>query len=490
MSAISGQPTQKPAVAAVNVLADGQQPQQQQQVASLDPSIGMAQTRQVPLAQGQAASTSPQAQRVLAALTSPQSMTGGAPMGMQQQGGNQPAAPVQVAQAGPDMSQLPVMAGGASDAIQPGKGPSLQQLYQAAQNPWLNETQRAIISNEIERQQQAADPLRQMQIKKLEREIATPQKNWQKLDDTHLFDPASGEIKEVSGGGARPGGFRFKGTSVEAQSLNGLMDAGQLTEDQAQQLGAGKTVTDPQTGAILFMTPQGVFGQSPRGGPPQPVAPAQGGGSQLFSPQPLGGLPAAPGAMPQNPAQPQQTAPDAQRQGMIQLTDPKAIRPTDTQRNRVSNVNQAFDTITSELDRFANLVDKTGVEVMPGKEKDNLNTVRQGIMLQMKELFNLGVLNGPDLQLMENMIYDPVIDPMKEGGLSNLPGQLYAGATGSAGDRAKNSVRELKRMLENIKSSAQRSIAPMPGGQTVQTPPPPNATGGGTVDWRTYFGGQ
>ena len=48
-------------------------------------------------------------------------------------------------------------------------------------------------------------------------------------------------------GGNQPnsGQFRFTGNSVEAQALNGLIDSGQLTPDQAQQLAAGKTVSGP-----------------------------------------------------------------------------------------------------------------------------------------------------------------------------------------------------------------------------------------------------
>lgn len=95
------------------------------------------------------------------------------------------------AASGPDLSQIPVTAGGNAGVAQPGQGPSLQQLYEAAQNPWLNDTQRAIIGAEIERQQQVADPLRQLQLEKMRRDIAAPQKNWQKLDDNTLFEPST-----------------------------------------------------------------------------------------------------------------------------------------------------------------------------------------------------------------------------------------------------------------------------------------------------------
>ncbi|TIN05319.1 MAG: hypothetical protein E5Y51_32335, partial [Mesorhizobium sp.] len=83
----------------------------------------------------------------------------------------------------------------------------------------------------------------------------------------------------MSIGGADAGQFRFTGSSVEAQALNGLMDAGPekggLTVEQAQQLAAGKTITGPN-GELLFLTPQGVFGQATAGGPAIPVSPPKG----------------------------------------------------------------------------------------------------------------------------------------------------------------------------------------------------------------------
>lgn len=425
-----------------------QRPDHGAQVASLDLSIGLPQ----------------QTQPVAPPLPAPRAI---ADRPIAAAAASQPPQGTQVAQAGPDLSRLPVTAGGNAGVYQQGQGATLPQLYQALQDPWLNETQRAIIGGQIERLQQEADPLRQLQLRKLEREIASPQKNWQKLDENTLFDPESGEIKRIGAGDQVTG--PFKGNSVEAQALNGLVTSGQLTTQQAYQLAAGKPVTDPSTGALIFMTPQGIFGQPAQGGPAQPITP---------TPSPSGTTPApAPAPAPVPSGQQEST----QRPGVIQLTDPKATKPTEAQRNRVSSVNQAFQTINDELDRYAALVKKNGIEVMPGEGKDNLNAVRQGIMLQMKELFNLGVLNGPDLSLMERMIYDPVVDVTKEGGLVNLVPQLWTGAFGGADERARNSVSELKRMLRNIKESAAQSIG-------APSQPPPATLPDGVVDWRDYFG--
>lgn len=173
------------------------------QVASLDPSIGMAQTRRVPLSPGQSVSASPDAQRVISTLTAPQSMTGGAPMPMQPVGkpsgpgkpgeirrgadgktyqyaetagmagatGDQgwieinPAAVQQGAQAapqgGPDMDKLSVMAGGNAGALPPGQqqsGPSLAQLLAAANNPWAMKQYGPIIEALLGQKLKEMDP--------------------------------------------------------------------------------------------------------------------------------------------------------------------------------------------------------------------------------------------------------------------------------------------------------------------------------------------
>lgn len=164
--------------------------------------------------------------------------------------------------------------------------------------------------------QQRSDPSNQLDMEvnraQLDALRGKPTKTWQKLDDTTLFNPETGETQRV-GAPAGNGQFRFDGKSVEAQALNGLMEAGQLTPDQAQQLGAGKTITGPN-GEIIFMTPQGVFGQSSNGAfsqmTPQASTP---GGVDIFADVPAQAKPT--GVVQQSQA--------PQRQGMIPLTQPK-----------------------------------------------------------------------------------------------------------------------------------------------------------------------
>lgn len=265
--------------------------------------------------------------------------------------------------------------------------------------------------------------------------------NWVNDGDGNLFNTTTGEWKSAPGKGGA--GSLFTGKSVEAQGLNYLVESGQLTQDQAAQLAAGKIVTNPVDGSITFATPQGIFSQPAGGGAPQPLGAAQSStGDPLVAP--TGGNP-----------------------GLIPITGPKPIKETETQRNRKSQVDQATKAVESGLDTYEALVKKSGLSVVPGAEQDALNATRQGIMLQMKELFNLGVLNGPDLMLMEKMIYDPVVS--SDSGYGKLAGQglTALGVGGTAASRASASVRTLKAQLKQIRDSvmsAQDGTVPPPGG--------------------------
>ncbi|MCV3734986.1 hypothetical protein OCK02_02125 [Rhizobium sp. TRM96647] len=154
--------------------------------------------------------------------------------------------------------------------------PSLDELFAITSNPWSSDEDKAFANMLIERQMQASDPLRQLQLQKAQIELdAARQPKREPLINAgggSIYDPNKREWLTPPQQGGGTGSFRFSGNSVEAQALNGLMDSGQLTPAQAQQLGAGKTITGPN-GEILFLTPQGVFGQSAGGGQPEPVSP-------------------------------------------------------------------------------------------------------------------------------------------------------------------------------------------------------------------------
>ncbi|WP_395449952.1 hypothetical protein ACHMW7_09145 [Aminobacter sp. UC22_36] len=146
------------------------------------------------------------------------------------------------------------------------------------------------------------------------------------------------------------------------------------------------------------------------------------------------------------PTQAQSTHPlPTPHQAMSPDIDARAGPPGEAQHSTSAD---PLSILGRELDRYEKLVRGTGIEAMPGQDKDNLNAVRQGIMLRMKPLFDP---DGPDLSRIEPMIYDPVVAPFRDGGLAKLPDQLWTGAWGEAGARAQNSAAELRRMLANTR---------------------------------------
>ncbi|WP_262565398.1 phage tail tip lysozyme [Agrobacterium tumefaciens] len=314
------------------------------EVASLDPSAGMSASQAIdaaaapsgyidpmvsaPNSRGAVANAlmapSPQAAQpssVVAALASPQARPRSA------------SDTLPVSEMGSTTNAARAPSQGVTVAQALGNGPNIQQAFRLLNNPYATDADKAMATAVIEQAQKRNDPSYQLEQDyrraQLEALREKPAKTWQKLDDTTLFNPETGETQRVNAPEAGNGQFRFKGNSVDAQALNGLMDAGQLTPDQAQQIAAGKTVTGPN-GEIIFMTPQGVFGQSTDGtlspmsapqGPTPPAPPQSPGGVDIFG----GGAPAAPTppAPPSPPQAPKQPQAAPQRQGMIPLTQPK-----------------------------------------------------------------------------------------------------------------------------------------------------------------------
>lgn len=243
------------------------------EVASLDPSAGMSSAQAIETAAPRAPNPNGYRDPMVSAPNSVPAQT---------QAPVQQLAATQVAQNGPfpTAPQPPAPPQAPTNPYQ-GVDPEMLKLLN---NPFLDADKKQIIQGIVQQQMQRNDPAYQLELETKRAQLdalrAKPGDPWEKLDDGTLFRKSTGEIKQV--GPTADGGdgqFRFKGNSVEAQALNGLMEAGTLTPAQAQQLGAGKTITGPN-GEIIFMTPQGVFGQNADGSTsrmsgPQAVQPPQ-----------------------------------------------------------------------------------------------------------------------------------------------------------------------------------------------------------------------
>lgn len=81
--------------------------------------------------------------------------------------------------------------------------------------------------------------------------------------------------------------------------------------------------------------------------------------------------------------------------------DPAASKEGRDESATIARSANAVDAYVAEIDATG------GPTVMPGKNKLTLGAAHTNLLMEMKELYNLGVLNGPDLVLMEKVLIDP-----------------------------------------------------------------------------------
>lgn len=335
------------------------------EVASLDPSAGMSAASAIeavaPRAPAPGGYRDPMVSAPNSAPAQQAPQPANLPMPAQTQAPAQQPAPMQVAQNGqfPTAPQPPAPPQAPMNPYQ-GVDPEMLKLLN---NPFLDPDKKQIIQGIVQQQMQRNDPAYQLELETKRAQLdalrAKPGDPWEKLDDGTLFRKSTGEIKQV--GPAAAGGdgeFRFKGNSVEAQALNGLIDSKQLTPAEAQQLAAGKQITDPATGSLMFLTPQGVFGRS-ADGRVAPVGIAQPGTQQQQSATGAGvdifaDMAAGTGAAPQPPAPPappQAPQPQAAQPGMIPLTSGDGLDAKARQRMQMA-VEYGLDPNSEEGKRF------------------------------------------------------------------------------------------------------------------------------------------
>jgi len=459
------------------------------EVASLDPSAGMSAASAIEAVAPRAPNPGGYRDPLVSAPNSAPAQQAPQPtnptMPAQTQAPAQQPAPMQVAQNGqfPTAPQPPAPPQAPTNPYQ-GVDPEMLKLLN---NPFLDPDKKQIIQGIVQQQMQRNDPAYQLDIETKRAQLdalrAKPGDPWEKLDDGTLFRKSTGEIKQVGPAAGGDGGqFRFKGNSVEAQALNGLMESGQLTPAQAQQLGAGKTITGPN-GEIIFMTPQGVFGQNADGStsrisgpqaPQPPQAPQAADGVDIFG-----------GSAPSAPTPPQ--AP--QRPGMIPLTSGDGLDDKGRQRRQMA-IEAGLDPESDEGKRYiltgtlpASDKGVTAGDRQAIREADDivmqgdatLNLLGQAMSLSPKA--NQGFLSGTrawlGANLPDNALPDFVSSP--DSGKATIEydniikdqalGQLKAifGAAPTEGERAilleiQGSSNQPREVRENILKRAQAAV--------------------------------
>jgi hypothetical protein len=150
---------------------------------------------------------------------------------------------------------------------------------------------------------------------------------------------------------------------------------------------------------------------------------------------------------PGGPADPATVSKLSEARGRGGLNVPQNVR------SDAIKVDQAYQALVPALDDYYKTVETTGGNWLPGTaDRDAVSSKRRNIQLQLKELYNLGVLNGPDLDLMDTMLFDPsvTLNPWAEsGGMLNGINPV---------SRTKASVDRLQSMLRDLRNTKTRII--------------------------------
>lgn len=167
-----------------------------------------------------------------------------------QRGIQQQANPVQVAQATPQQDML--------------GGLSVQQLMQAASNPWLNENQRSVVNMLLQQKMQGMDPSRQLDMDYKRAQIEAMNRKAQGLDNDETFF----------------------GNPVAIQNKDGTISYGQIGNKgsfRPIQLGEGQSFAPPTktvdtgTESILMDQAGNVISRTPKQNRQESFEKAEGG---------------------------------------------------------------------------------------------------------------------------------------------------------------------------------------------------------------------
>ena len=202
----------------------------------------------------------------------------------------------------------------------------------------------------------------------------------QEVEDRDLGYENALALKE-----AERGDGLYAGTSVQAQNLNMLLNPDSDTSSPAYrsafiQESEPRITLDSRTGQMVTVTPD-MSAYRPPAAPP--AAPAPNGEE-------------GPPAVVQRP-------PAGQTVNVTQIRAP--VDPAMEAKKRVTW--ETIGNVEDAYGRYRKLILETGPTLIPGESKLVLSAGYADLMLQLKELAKLGVLAGPDMEIMAQIIKDP-----------------------------------------------------------------------------------
>lgn len=110
------------------------------------------------------------------------------------------------------------------------------------------------------------------------------------------------------------------------------------------------------------------------------------------------------------------------------------------EQSQLNALARSYQGLMKSLDDYEKMFADGGSTMRPGTRKDALSTAHRDLQMQMKELYNLGVLNGPDLELMNSIL----INPTSAGG--NIMDAL---GIADMEERIPANIAEVRRMMTN-----------------------------------------
>jgi hypothetical protein len=119
----------------------------------------------------------------------------------------------------------------------------------------------------------------------------------------------------------------------------------------------------------------------------------------------------------------------------------------------IDALSSAIDEYKSELGKFS------GSALLSPDKRAAMGTKYNNMMLQAKEAYNLGVLNGPDYDILQSVIADP----------SSIKGAFISN------DALKNQASELDRLMRGTRAAV------VNGGKPLQSSSAPGASGGWSI---------
>lgn len=162
------------------------------------------------------------------------------------------------------------------------------------------------------------------------------------------------------------------------------------------------------------------------------------------------------------------TNPDNPLEGMKPIpgspADPKSEQ---FEKGKIKEGRDTFaklDQVQQSVDSYEELIGQHGSELVPGESKTKLAAAHTDLLMELKELYNLGVLNGPDYDLMLKIVNDPT-------SMSTNASSLIGGMFGQNPLKAQLNV-----VREKLKGARERAGklygSEQPGGQSAQSNDP------------------